>query len=82
MLVFNFLHRLHLYQQLVDPDGELMENGDAGTEVSKMISPLVLTDALMTLSHLPNADAQEAEVIIMETLFDSHHPCIGKVPPV
>ena len=56
-----------------------MENADGGMDLSKMIPPLVLTDGLMTLSHLPNADTQEAEVIIMETLFDAHHPCIGKV---
>ena len=63
----------------MDPDGELVENADAGSELSKMIPPMILTDGLMTLSHLPNADTQEAEVIIMETLFDAHHPCIGEV---
>ena len=42
-----------------------------------MISPRILADSLMTLSHVPNAEAAEAETIIMETLFDAHHPCIG-----
>ena len=55
----------------------MLENGDVGTELSKMITPRVLTDTLMTLSHLTNAEAREAEIIIMETLFDAHHPCIG-----
>ena len=78
------LHSTHLLSlklcpQLIDLESELVENADCGMDLSKMIPPLVLTDGLMTLSHLPNADTQEAEVIIMETLFDAHHPCIGEV---
>ena len=68
-----------MFPQLIDPESELVENPEASAELSKMISPLILTDALMTLSHLPNADAQEAEVIVMETLFDAHHPYIGEL---
>ena len=64
---------------MIDLESELVENADSGMDLSKMIPPLVLTDGLMTLSHLPNADTQEAEVIIMETLFDAHNPCIGEV---
>ena len=57
----------------------MLENGEMGGELSKMIAPHILVDSLLTLSNLPNAETQEAEIIIMETLFDAHHPCIGRL---
>ncbi len=63
---------------MVDPNTECIENGDVGTEQSRMIPARVLTESLLTLCNIPNTERLEGEAIAMETLIDSHHPCISK----
>ncbi len=48
-------------------------------DVAKTTSSRILAESLLTLSHVLNAEAGEAEAVAMETLFDAHHPSIGIV---
>jgi len=37
----------------------------------------IIANVFATITAVPNAEASEAELIAMETLFDAHHPAIG-----
>ena len=60
----------------MDPDLEVTENGEVSTEVE--IPSRVLAETLAVIASMPSADTREAELIAIETLFDAHHPRIGR----
>lgn len=64
--------------QLLDPDLDPGDSGESSqADPGGVVTPRILAESLAALAYVPNAEIGEAEVIVMETLLDAHHPCIG-----